>query len=224
MQNLGPLRVPSGADTVQGPARPEEGAFRSAPWEACARTGGRPRTLRARTRVSDSLALSSPPPRRVPEPSGRTRGVVVILSSSGSEDGSVEGGIPTPSSRPVFSPHGVAQTSVKLQINPRPKGRWFGQGNPASPHLRVAAEDDAGERGRPQKAPGDRADLHVNPGVAHSCRLAFAKAWSPVHARLPPPAASAAAPSLETKLPTFKPIPERNSASPTLHPPRRAVL
>lgn len=97
------------------------------------------------------------------------------------------------------------------------------KGNPASPDLGFAAEDDAGARGRPQKAPGDGAGLHVDPGGRLLLPARLRRGREP-GARSPfrPPAASAAASSLETKLPTLNQ--SRNATLPPPQPTRRAVL
>lgn len=97
-----------------------------------------------------------------------------------------------------------------------------------TPDLRVAAGDDAGARGRLQRASGVWAGLQVDPGGRSLLPARLHRGRAP-GARSPSrlPAASTTAPSLETKLPTLN-----QSLSATLPPPhptrraapRRAVL
>lgn len=103
-----------------------------------------------------------------------------------------------------------------------------------TPDLRVAAGDDAGARGRLQKASGVWAGLHVDPGGRsllparlHQGRAPGTRSPSRLLAASATAATAATAPSLETKLPTLS-----QSLSATLPPPhpthraapRRAVL
>nr|XP_017515864.1 intercellular adhesion molecule 5 isoform X2 [Manis javanica] len=61
------------------------------------------------------------------------------------------------------------------------------------------------------------------PGVARSCQHSFAKARSLAHARPSPPRRLCRRPLLGNQVTNVKPIPGRNCASSTPHPPRRAA-
>lgn len=89
----------------------------------------------------------------------------------------------------------------------------------ASPPLEMTRERAAAPRRLREMGPTST----ETPGVARSCQHSFAKARSLAHARPSPPRCLCRRPLLGNQVTNVKPIPGRNCASSTPHPPRRAA-